>query len=293
MTNNTFPYLCGGVFFFLLSQTKPPKRTAREHMSVLKDEHSNPIVMEDLIYAIIGARGYGASKDTSRFCGCLSNGSVNVPFNDRSVCDSLDNEVKNKYPAVLERMTEFVGWHIAANKSEWLVKAVLEIIQDDNGILDTDLFYVQPNGIPISKTDMLNAHEFWLPAFLVGVIHYIEMNRSDKNENGFQTLEALGIQKPHKERIYSGNLGAKITGSITVHRKYETPDKCDVSPEQKSEKTPIDEIYNEAKTADDEVSSGIAEEDKKITVIQHQTNVIQNGENNVNLTNNGTINFNF
>lgn len=34
-------------------------------------------------------------------------------------------------------------------------------------------------------------------------------------------------------------------------------------------------------------------EDKKITVIQHQTNVVQNGENNFNLTNNGTMNFNF
>ena len=34
-------------------------------------------------------------------------------------------------------------------------------------------------------------------------------------------------------------------------------------------------------------------EDKKITVIQHQTNIVQNGENNLNLTNNGIMNFNF
>ena len=39
--------------------------------------------------------------------------------------------------------------------------------------------------------------------------------------------------------------------------------------------------------------SGAAEEDKKITVIKQQTNVIQNGDNNVNVTNNGTMNFNF
>ena len=35
------------------------------------------------------------------------------------------------------------------------------------------------------------------------------------------------------------------------------------------------------------------QEDKKTTIIQQQTNVIQNGDNNVNVTNNGTINFNF
>ena len=41
---------------------------------------------------------------------------------------------------------------------------------------------------------------------------------------------------------------------------------------------------------DDEEPSGTTE-GKKTTVIQQQTNVIQNGENNFNLTNNGTMNF--
>lgn len=49
----------------------------------------------------------------------------------------------------------------------------------------------------------------------------------------------------------------------------------------------------EADVADDDVPSGAAEENKKITIIQNQTNVVQNGENNFNLTNNGTMNFNF
>ena len=51
----------------------------------------------------------------------------------------------------------------------------------------------------------------------------------------------------------------------------------------------------QAEVVDDEEPSGAADEDKedkKITVIQHQTNVVQNGENNINLMNNGTINFN-
>ncbi|MEG1406929.1 MAG: hypothetical protein RSD23_03650 [Ruthenibacterium sp.] len=47
-----------------------------------------------------------------------------------------------------------------------------------------------------------------------------------------------------------------------------------------------------AEVVDDHEPSGAVDEDKKITVIQHQTNVVQNGENNFNLTNNGTMNFN-
>ena len=54
-----------------------------------------------------------------------------------------------------------------------------------------------------------------------------------------------------------------------------------------------DAEHIEAEVVDDEKPSGAATEDKKITVIQQQTNVIQNGENNFNLTNNGTMNFNF
>ena len=49
----------------------------------------------------------------------------------------------------------------------------------------------------------------------------------------------------------------------------------------------------EAEVVDEDAPSGAAPEDKKITVIQHQTNVVQNGDNNVNVTNNGTMNFNF
>lgn len=56
---------------------------------------------------------------------------------------------------------------------------------------------------------------------------------------------------------------------------------------------PEDTEHIEAEVVDDEQPSGAATDDKKITVIQQQTNVIQNGENNFNLTNNGTMIFNF
>lgn len=46
----------------------------------------------------------------------------------------------------------------------------------------------------------------------------------------------------------------------------------------------------EAEVVDGGKSSGAAE--SKTTIIQQQTNVVQNGENNFNLTNNGTMNFN-
>jgi len=49
----------------------------------------------------------------------------------------------------------------------------------------------------------------------------------------------------------------------------------------------------EAEVVDGEIPSTAAAEEQKTTVIQQQINVIQNGEKNFNLTNNGTMNFNF
>ena len=49
----------------------------------------------------------------------------------------------------------------------------------------------------------------------------------------------------------------------------------------------------EAEVVEGEIPSGAATDEQKITVIQQQINVIQNGEKNFNLTNNGTMNFNF
>lgn len=49
----------------------------------------------------------------------------------------------------------------------------------------------------------------------------------------------------------------------------------------------------EAEVEDGEQPSCAAKDDREITVIQQQINVVQNGEKNFNMTNNGTMNFNF
>lgn len=63
---------------------------------------------------------------------------------------------------------------------------------------------------------------------------------------------------------------------------------------RKSSTSPKDDVEPiETEVVDDEHPSGDSTESKKITVIQQQTNIVQNGENNFNLANNGTMNFNF
>lgn len=60
-----------------------------------------------------------------------------------------------------------------------------------------------------------------------------------------------------------------------------------------NENASFDEEHIDKEKVDDETSATPDKDGESSTVIQHQTNVIQNGENNSNLTNNGTLNFNF
>lgn len=216
MPENKIPYLCGGVLFFLMAHMKPSTGTARDHQAGVKDDHSDPVVMQDLIFAVKGSGYTTAAKDTSNYRECKNNGSINVPFNDVALCRSYDNAVKSNYSDTLKRMSEFAQGHLDLSKKEWFLKALLEIIENDPDIADTDKFYIECDGSPRTKASIRITEEFSLPAFLVGVMHYILMNRHDKNTLGIATLEAWGQKTPRKPRKYTGNAGESITRNISV-----------------------------------------------------------------------------
>ena len=242
MTENKFPYLCGGVLFFLMAHMKPSTRSAREHQAGLKDDHSDTVIMQDLIFAIKGSNYATARKDTSLYRECKSNGSVNVPFNDVALCSNYDNAVKNNYSDTLKRMSEFIESHLDLTKKEWFVKALLDIIENDSDIADTEEFYIECDGTPKSKEAIREMNQFTLPSLLVGVMHYILVNRRDTNIEGVATLEVWGEKTPHKSRKYTGNAGECITRSITISLNIPQSDLDTVPTETAPASTAHDEL---------------------------------------------------
>ena len=101
-------------------------------------------------------------------------------------------------------------------------------------------------------------------------------------------LELCERFKPYLPEINARNVGEEIANLFAgiIWEAAGTKRKSPASSETDAE--PI-----EAEVVDDEEPSGAAQDDKKMTVIQQQINVIQNGEKNFTLTNNGTMNFNF
>lgn len=358
MEEGKVPYLCGCVLYFLLREATLPDASSRQHRAGIKDEHKNPIFMADLVYTFTGVHTEGSSGDTSRYREGKLESSVNVPFNGPSEISSYDYTVRNRYEDALNRMCEFVGWHLNTEKREWLVKACIDIIENDEGIQENDQFCLTSDGSFMSKAQIRVETYFELQPFLLGVLHYILKYRGGKNHLGVPTLEAISEKKKSKERQYAGHLGDNVSRNITVDL-YEKPAVVESEPELIDQPEEIVALEPDAilEETDDEVIRGsllrtgqvmasvldaipkpkidvdgmakalqplvdamdaqkhqMAEEirknrrqenaasepapaavheETKTTIIQQQTNVIQNGDNNVNVTNNGTINFNF
>lgn len=392
MADKKVPYLAGCVFYLLLRTAAYKSTTPRQRMDGVKDDHKNPVFMSDLVYTFTGVHTNVPGSEVSNYREGNSEGTINVPFHDSSDIDSYDHVVRYRYQDALDRMCEFTTWHLIPDKREWLVKACLDVIENDGGILESDVFCIKSNGSFVSKAEIRNETVFEYQPFLLGVLHYILTKRSNKNAFGIPTLDANTEKVKYKERRYNGHLGESISRIITVefYEKPVTEVVQETVPEEDSEDKPIifnperaigseksdDEVirdsmmrsgmavasilssipqpqidtkglakaieplavaadsckpnedaliegistiaaafelqkheiaerirrnsYQEESTSSEEIpgtdssqTDDSDNDDKKTTVIHQQTNVIQNGNNNVNVTNNGTINFNF
>ena len=253
MAEKKVPYLCGGVMFFLLTQATYPKGTARDHRSGISDDHSNPLLMKDFIYTFTGETFYGADKDTSMYLNCDSEGTVNLPFNNIAIVTTYDNLIRERFPDALKRMVEFVEWHINPELNTWLVRALLEIIENDEEIPESALFCIRSNGEFVSKASIRRMTEFEIQPFLVGVLHYVLLYRREKNSLGVDTLDSFSVKKTRKPRIYTGNVGESLERLVAVSLYEFPPELC--STEQGTES--VEDTRTDEEVITESLSKGL------------------------------------
>lgn len=301
MADLHYPYLCGGTFFFLLLNARYSRTTSsRDHVAGKKEEMADRYLMDKLVYAVTGNVSYNVNstlrKDTSNYRECKTDGTVNIPFNNPATTSAYFMAIKNKNPEILNRMTEFVDTYINKAMDEWLVRALLEIIQADE-IDDNIDFYITSDCKPTKKKDLFSLDNFELQPFLMGIMLFIMQYRTD-NKSGLATLERLGTKPSStKERKFTDTtLGTQYSKQITVTRLKPIL-ATDTDEKMVDEETDNSECI-EAEVVDDDMPSGAASDNIKgsaqqsLTIIHHQTNVVQNGEKSVSLVNNGNLTIN-
>jgi hypothetical protein len=256
MTNKNNSYLCGGIYFVLLLQAKRLRRKARDKFQGGTDGLNDTDVMKGLIYVVTGQAEdpYSDSfkKNTSEYKSCKYNGGTYIPFNEVPTSNSFDNAVKNKYSDTLERMSEFTNEYLLVENSEtreWLIKALLDVIEQDVEIKDTDLFYICSDGDAVTKAALSEISNIEFEPFLLGVLHYIILNRKN-NTLGRSTFESWHAkQSPHSEWNFVSTIGSGITRQIAVFTvAVKKEDYADFAENQKSneEEIPESEVIEDA-----------------------------------------------
>lgn len=308
------PCLCGGSVFNLLLTARKPRTKIRnrdiKHTDNFNDHLGIPNVMGGLIKVVTGVNpdpdGKTIGTDTTRYRTCQSNGTALIPFDpeaDETVISGFVKTAKKENSVILERMTEFCKTYLNIENTgtcDDLVLKLLDIIAHDDfaDVPDSTDFYPKyGNDTPVAKDDLLLTESFELEPFLVGILLWL-FTSGRQNTIEKDTYESWLIhtsaRAEWKLRVDTG-LGDGIQHSVHVamHNYSVAPIQHETSSENKATSSEDETKYSEAEGEEDhDESSGTDSEGKKITVIQQQTNVIQNGDHNVNVTNNGTMNFN-
>lgn len=220
MAPSKAPYLCGGILFTLILQARKIRTKARNKFNSGSDGLNDTDIMMGLIEALTGngldsCQGKTFGKVTSQFKTCQSYGTTYITFTEPSFISSFNSSMKKKDSDLLERMSEFVGKYINEKRSEWLVKALFEVIEQDEEIDANTTFYVTQS-TAVKKNELVNITEVELPVFLLSVLSLIINERTD-NTKGRPTFEAWHNQSSARSPWkYSSNIGNSITRTITV-----------------------------------------------------------------------------
>jgi hypothetical protein len=224
VTINEYPRLCGGTFFTLVLQALQQRMNAREHYDGDSDGLSDPEVLVGLIKVINPAYtdpGKERLKTiVNNYKRCESSTSTYFPFSDDQVVAAFDETVRTDYQTALNGMIGFVNNFLdvskAVHKDANLVRAIVDLIQQDQSIEAETEFYIGQNGEKKKKAALGDLKDVCLPSFLLGVWHYVVVNRKD-NSVGKKTYDVWCPSAGGGQRKYTAHMGEGILDSLTIN----------------------------------------------------------------------------
>ena len=240
MTNTGIPRLCGGTVFTLILEARQQRYGVREHFAGDSDGLSEMDTLIGLAQVMVPdlkrpakTREDTVQGNTTEFKICKTAGGKGYyPFSNRQSKKAFDDRVKGNYAEALKAMCDFVKnfiWVKGSDKQDVnLVKALLDLIERDDSINNSQVFYIMPEGKPVSKQriDQIDGEDVCLESFLLGVWHYAIMRR-EGNTIGKATMNEWCPSKGGAPREYEGHMGENLSRNIrlTYLGDVEVPDQ--------------------------------------------------------------------
>lgn len=246
METDKIPYLCGGILFSLIIQARTTRRKARNKLNGGSDGLNDTDVMDGLVFAVTGEHsasdcGTSFRKATNQFKTCQDYGPTYIPFKDKTTITSFNSSYEQKNPDLFHRMSGFVCKYLTDTKTEWFVKALIEVIQKDEDIpLDT-VFQVK-HDTALRKGEFDSISQVSLPVFLLSVMHFILNERQD-NTLGRATFEAWHTQSKSKTKwVFKSNVGLSIKRRIIINSGFTDEESEEVKPSNGKETSEDDSL---------------------------------------------------
>ena len=291
MAKNDYPRLCGGTFLTLVLQALKQRMKAREHYKGDCDGLTDSEVLAGLIQ-VVDSDYVNPGKDllktpANNYKACRISSGVYLPFRDRQMIQAFDTRVKTHHAEELAGMTSFVRAYLdlgeSVGRAANLVRALIDLLQKDDSIPDTEELNIGEHGEKIKKAALGDLSNVCLPAFLLGVWHYVIVNRTD-NSVGRTTYDIWCPSTGGGPRDYTASMGEGILEDLIVYM-----------PESDGVEDTADEVIIEAdpeKEQQAEWTSGPAKQDETPVVNNNPIFIQQNGDGNMVIPNYGTININ-
>ena len=240
MTNTGIPRLCGGTVFTLILEARQQRYGVREYFAGDSDGLSEMDTLIGLAQVMVPdlkrpakTREDTVQGNTTEFKICKTAGGKGYyPFSNRQSKKAFDDRVKGYYAEALKAMCDFVKnfiWVKGSDKQDVnLVKALLDLIERDDSINNSQVFYIMPDGKPVTKQriDQIDGEDVCLESFLLGVWHYAIMRR-EGNTIGKATMNEWCPSKGGAPREYEGHMGENLSRNIrlTYLGDVEVPDQ--------------------------------------------------------------------
>ena len=286
MTNIEYPRLCGGTFMTLVIQALLQRKKAREHYKGESDKLNDPDVLVGLItvinpdYEDPGKAVLKTKANDYKSCK-LSKGQY-LPFGDKLAIEVFDQRVQTDYLAARNDMCIFVDSFIETGtklqKDVRLVKALIDLIEQDESIDDSVEFMVGENGDAVRKDQLRNLKRICLPSFLLGIWHFIVINRKN-NKVGQLTYDTWCPENGGGTREYEGTMGDSISTEFDVYT-LEPEDETEDTEQEAEVVEDQPERNNQDNQNDHRETSGTG---PNLQQINNPFSFIQNGDNNTQL----------